>query len=234
MRIVLLLCLGLSLIAWSQNPDSADTYLKNKDYKNALREYRLILDKNPDIPPMVWGAGISASRLNDYPSARDYFLHYRKLTPDDSAALVELIRAYQGLNDSAAVDASIKEYKAWWKSGRDAKLSKEDSFIRFVTSCGKHKVYAFEFFAPDLKKRDHTWDFMIYPAAGGEAEAMFYMMQDGQQWFLDLRSGEGGRTLTTFDYLPGFEECLGLVETTLAGGKPPIVKLKNGTVVPRK
>ncbi|MBX3171118.1 MAG: tetratricopeptide repeat protein [Candidatus Eremiobacteraeota bacterium] len=231
---ILIIWLLLGIASFARDADAADVYFAKKDFPSALREYRLLLRNGSTVPLWLYNAGFSANRTGDYKEARDYFLRYRKAMPEDAPVLGELIRAYQGTGDEAAAEVCIKEYRELWKRGQLTFLPEKDTFTRFVTNVGEYTVYAFEFFAPDTARRDHIWDFVVRKPNAEEHYAMFYVMQDGQAWFLDVRSAGGRRTLTTFDYRPGFSESLDLVQLTLKGGRPPMAKLKDGKVVPRE
>ncbi|MEW6278131.1 MAG: tetratricopeptide repeat protein [Candidatus Eremiobacterota bacterium] len=238
--IVLLVCLVLP--ARGENASSllaqGNSRMDARDYAGALKFYEQARKLEPDNPAILYNLGLAANFCGRHPAAVDALERYRVLEPGNYLGLTKLIQALEGAGRAREAEARVAELRGWWKSGRTPELSTERSFVREQFPVGKHWVVVFEFFEPDFKAREHTWDFMVYDAPGSsDALAMFYVMYDEAAsaavetkktdlYFFDVRGPGGGRTLGVAVRKPTYPEARQWMKRAIAGEKiGPVINL---------
>lgn len=214
----------------------AEARARAHDYAGALVLYEKAEALEPNDPSIVYNKGLSASLSGNYAVAVTAFSRFRLLEPDNWHGLSKLIQALEGAGHEREAEREVGNLRNLWKSGKNKELSAETSFVREQFRVGKYWVYAFEFFQPNLKEREHTWDFMVYESPSSEKSlAMFYVMfdemanenvKDKQLYFFDVRSQRGHQTLGVAQRKPTYPEARELMKKAIGGTKiGPIISL---------
>lgn len=232
LRLLVVVLLLVPLLARAETPESmlaeGRAEFEARRYTSALAIYQRLLRYQPRNPEALYTAGLSAYLSDDFASARQYWTSYIQVQPTDWRGLDKLIQAEQALGDQAHLKSHIAQLTSLYKAGKIPELQSERSFVRHQMRDAQNHVYAFQFFQPDYKQREHTYDFVVKDATSDKTRAMFYLMFDEaasgsgpKLWFFDVRAEGGRRSLATFGFEPTFEECVDLVRRVLAGEKIP-------------
>lgn len=232
---LLLVFLLLAVTCLAQDSEAlfqqANAKAAAKDYKAALTLYDEALKATPDNAACLFNAGLAAYLSGDFKRAVSYWEGFRKAAPDEVRGRAKLIQALQASGRNADAEAQVKQLVQLWNTGgvHDPTMVEERSFVRDQFSVGKDDVMAFQFFAPDPKKREHTYDFVVLRE--GKRQAMLYVMfdpvasQQGQYYF-DMSNAKGRGNLGITRRKPTYEEAAALVRRVLQGEKVgPLIDL---------
>jgi tetratricopeptide (TPR) repeat protein len=196
-----------------------------KDYPAALKLFDEALKLEPKNAAVLFNAGLAAYMAEDYPAAIGYWERFRQADPGEVRGRTKLVQALQAAGRTADAQAQVQELVKLWKTGgiTDKIMVEERSFVRDQFKVGKLQVMAFQFFVPDPKRREHTYDFVVLDEKG-ERQAMYYFMFDEMasqqgQYYFDMRNAGGRRNIGITPRKPTYEEAAAIVRRVLKGEK---------------
>mgnify|MGYP005838295997 CR=1 FL=1 len=102
----------------------ADALYNKGKYKEAIEEYKKVLDKNPEMVQVYERIGISYYKIKDFDNAIKSFQELLKKVPDSKKALFNLSAIYIEKND-------LEEAQRYFKMIDESSISDPDLFYNF-------------------------------------------------------------------------------------------------------